>query len=74
MSDGVSPVLILVELSRPGNIGALCCAMANFGVSDLRVYALTAPGFEAKICTGQTVLPPIYGESGTFPGTTKGYQ
>nr|WP_320050701.1 RNA methyltransferase [uncultured Desulfuromonas sp.] len=39
----VSPIVILVEPQHPGNIGAVCRAMANFGASQLRLINACDP-------------------------------
>ncbi len=63
--DNVS--VILVEPQHPGNIGMVCRAMANFGVSDLRLVN-PCPYLHPEAKKFAVAASPLLGAARVFPG------
>nr|WP_320116001.1 RNA methyltransferase [uncultured Desulfuromonas sp.] len=60
-----TPIVVLVEPQHPGNIGAVCRAMANFGVSQLRLIKSCDP-FHPDAVKFSVAARPLLGQAEHF--------
>jgi tRNA/rRNA methyltransferase len=65
MLDHLAPVVILVEPQQPGNIGAVCRAMANFGLDQLRLVNPCDP-FHPEAIKFSVSARPLLGQAELF--------
>ncbi|WP_321531590.1 RNA methyltransferase [uncultured Desulfuromonas sp.] len=61
-----TPIVVLVEPRHPGNVGAVCRAMANFGVSQLRLVKSCDP-FHPDAVKFSVGARPLLGQAEHFP-------